>query len=155
LVSFAAIVSLLLGVAAIVGRANISSNVGLVTVNIVAFDRLWNVACSRKGVLLNINHPPHFIVPDNVSVQSAEHRYGGFGIEYLRAEKLSFYAFSMPWWAAIVVPLVLPVIVGVRRYFSRAKPAGHCPTCGYDLRATPDRCPECGTVPAEKFKNSH
>jgi hypothetical protein len=44
-----------------------------------------------------------------------------------------------------VVPMMLQIMVSLRRL--RRLRNGQCPDCGYDLRASPSRCPECGSVP--------
>jgi hypothetical protein len=55
---------------------------------------------------------------------------------------------AAPFWFLTGILLVLPLwdlrgMVRRRRYASR----GRCRKCGYDLRATPARCPECGLEP--------
>jgi hypothetical protein len=54
---------------------------------------------------------------------------------------------TVPCWSVCALTGTLPVIWAHRRWKSRTK-VGCCPSCNYDLRATPDRCPECGRVPA-------
>jgi hypothetical protein len=52
--------------------------------------------------------------------------------------------------SAWVIPVRAIAFLLSCRVLARALPRpfaeGLCPKCGYDLRATPDRCPECGTV---------
>jgi hypothetical protein len=52
-----------------------------------------------------------------------------------------------PYWMLAIAFLILPAIAWCTRLMRRrAQLEGRCSTCGYDLRATPDRCPECGTA---------
>lgn len=54
------------------------------------------------------------------------------------------------WLIASVAGLVLILTVRPDWRRHRRSARGHCPHCGYDLRASPDRCPECGKQPGPK-----
>jgi hypothetical protein len=53
----------------------------------------------------------------------------------------------VPYWLPALAAAVPPVaLLASRLRGHRRLRAGRCGNCGYDLRATPDRCPECGNV---------
>jgi hypothetical protein len=52
-----------------------------------------------------------------------------------------------PMWVVALATAVLPLAwlaTRGRRFLRRRHRQGHCARCGYDLRASPGRCPECG-----------
>jgi hypothetical protein len=57
------------------------------------------------------------------------------------------HAIWLPYWFLWIITAASPTIWWLRKP-ARDQP-GLCETCGYDLRATPNRCPECGIIPSE------
>ena len=75
----------------------------------------------------------------------ASHTILHLGLAHYQTSYYTGWVFSLPYWA------VLALLLGIagRLLFRHSKPiqppGRACPRCGYDLRATPNRCPECGS----------
>jgi hypothetical protein len=86
------------------------------------------------------------------------HRYatvgdGGFGFghrhqDHPGAERHDeYWTLSVPAWFLILITALAPSVWLRRRLRQRYRATYNlCLTCGYDLRASTDRCPECGTA---------
>jgi hypothetical protein len=79
-------------------------------------------------------------------------RFPGFVLVRERPMNPKFYGGMLAWHVEVhyVLLLVVPLCVwavGIYRSRLRQCQTGFCTVCGYDLRASANRCPECGAVP--------
>lgn len=70
----------------------------------------------------------------------------GFGYARVESPLAFLKAWFIPCWFLTLIFSLLPTLWLLKflRHHRRLT-RNFCPTCGYDMRATPDRCPECGT----------
>lgn len=121
------------------------------------------VLVKSAGGALNLirSNRQQVYVPDERNLDEfrsgASFRWHFAGTEYIRYGPLSYDAnewtvIRVPHWLVAFSALALPVaalaILCRRRMGFKGR--GRCKQCGYDLRASPDRCPECGTLVAKK-----
>jgi len=104
-----------------------------------------------------IHHPRHFTYDGWTLGSEAESSpYGDFSTRLvyypspsLHRPRLCTVIVVLPHWSLAVWALVVPYLFTASsrgRLRGRRAALGQCRACGYDLRASPDRCPECGTT---------
>jgi len=102
---------------------------------------------------MNVQLPPAF------SIRNVGHPFGPVRWSIFTNKQLGhsvvIRSIWCPCWllflSAAIWPLTSLTLLHRRRASRRhLARAGCCAKCGYDLRASPDRCPECGALPEAK-----
>ena len=76
----------------------------------------------------------------------------GLGVRHNSNPQRGAIFLLVPYWFVVATAGVVPtlrLVAAARRWPGRRwERLGLCRSCGYDLRASPGRCPECGTPAA-------
>jgi hypothetical protein len=101
-----------------------------------------------------IPYPPTSVFNNASHIHS--HKVAALGnfqyIGYWATSEDWYYAVGLPFWfVTLVLASGLAVSITKVRRLRQLHGEGCCVKCGYDLRASKDRCPECGiAIAAEK-----
>jgi hypothetical protein len=111
-------------------------------------DGLSNSFASHGSFCFKTRSDPHMYY--NQAKYHRGHFFFGFGVEtYTRADGHYEKRILLHIWPVILVSAIFPASWLRQLYRSRLaarRAAGNqCVNCGYNLQASPDRCPECGT----------
>jgi len=123
------------------------TNPGRWTIHEIGYSGNTKITWGRRG--------PRIVLAQWPPVQQAEFASGGEvptidGRTEFFGERIRIW--GMPHWLplAMLSPLIGWIMLCAwRQRRARRIAAGLCVHCGYDLRASPDRCPECGTIRTE------
>src|SRR5665213_716 len=115
-----------------------------------AYPRAYHVS----GPWLSLSPLKISFNPDMFHRKFVTWQYAGFGYVDVANYVERITGILVPLWAICLAFAILPLIrsrVFLRSIRDRRRRArGRCPTCGYDLRASPARCPECATATPAK-----
>jgi hypothetical protein len=128
------------------------------------WDWLIHFTSSRGGMGIEINHWWQLAIPKTLTCFWHQYAaiYPNYGTSTNQSFDVHFAGFEFRHEnfigsssTAIVIPefLFLLTFIPVVQHLlkrRRNRGPGYCKNCGYDLRATPNRCPECGTIPSQQ-----